>query len=69
MDDEVQNLKSMAAKLRAEAAAFESDKAQEIADATERAFRKFDINDGVFKFRVARDSSPKTNGGRVRYER
>jgi len=45
MGDEVQKLKSMAAKLRAEAAALEADKAQEIADATERAFRKFDIND------------------------
>lgn len=44
IDDEVERLKSMAAKLRAEAASLEAEKAEEIADATERAFRKFDVN-------------------------
>jgi len=42
---EVDRLRSMAAKLRAEAASLEANKAQEVADATERAFRKFDIDD------------------------
>merc|ERR1712113_6412 len=34
----------MAAKLRAEAAALEAEKAKELADAAEKAFRKFDTN-------------------------
>ena len=34
----------MAAKLRAEAAALEADKANQLALAAEKAFRKFDIN-------------------------
>ena len=34
----------MAAKLRAEAAALEADKANQLAVAAENAFRKFDIN-------------------------
>jgi hypothetical protein len=47
-DNEIEKLKTMAAKLRAEAATMEADKAQEMADAAERAFRKFDTNqDGV----------------------
>ena len=37
-------LKQMAAKLRAEAAALEAEKAKQLADAAEKAFRKFDIN-------------------------
>ena len=41
----------MAAKLRAEAAALEADKAQQLADAAEKAFRKFDTNqDGEISF-------------------
>ena len=43
-DDEIQRLKSMAAKLRAEAANLEADKAQQLADAAEKVFRRFDTN-------------------------
>jgi hypothetical protein len=47
-DNEIEKLRTMAAKLRAEAAGMEAVKAQELADAAERAFRKFDTNqDGV----------------------
>lgn len=47
-DDEIQRLKSMAAKLRAEAALLEAEKVEEMATAAERAFSKFDTNaDGV----------------------
>jgi hypothetical protein len=47
-DNEIEKLRTMAAKLRAEAASMEAVKAQELADAAERAFRKFDTNqDGV----------------------
>eukprot|EP00978_Attheya_sp_CCMP212_P030163 scaffold109946_cov37-Attheya_sp.AAC.1 len=46
--NEIARLKSMAAKLRAEASALEAEKAQSMADAAEKAFRKFDTNqDGV----------------------
>ena len=41
-DDEIERLRSMAAKLRAEAAALEADQAQEMATAAEQAFQKFD---------------------------
>jgi len=43
-DDEIERLKSMAAKLRAEAMSLEAERAKELADAAERAFRKFDTN-------------------------
>lgn len=43
-DDEIERLKSMAAKLRADAARLEAEKAQQLADAAEKAFRKFDTN-------------------------
>jgi len=43
-DDEIQRLKSMAAKLRADAAILEAEKAQQLADAAEKVFRKFDTN-------------------------
>jgi hypothetical protein len=43
-DSEIDRLKIMAAKLRAEAAALEAGRAQELADAAERAFRKFDTD-------------------------
>jgi Ca2+-binding EF-hand superfamily protein len=47
-DSEIEKLRTMAAKLRAEAASMEAVKAQELADAAERAFRKFDTNqDGI----------------------
>jgi len=44
VDDEIERLRSMAAKLRAEATTLEAQKAQELADAAEKAFRKFDVN-------------------------
>lgn len=43
-DNEIERLKQMAAKLRAEAASLEAEKAQQLADAAEKAFQKFDIN-------------------------
>jgi hypothetical protein len=47
-DDEIERLKSMAQKLRAEAAALEAERAQELANAATVAFEKFDKNnDGV----------------------
>lgn len=47
-DDEIARLKSMAAKLRAEAAALEAEKAKELALVAEKAFLKFDTDqDGV----------------------
>jgi hypothetical protein len=42
--DEVERLQSMAQKLRAEAAALEGDRAQELSAIAESAFRKFDTN-------------------------
>jgi Ca2+-binding EF-hand superfamily protein len=42
--DEVERLKSMAQKLREEAAALEDDRAQEMSAIAESAFRKFDTN-------------------------
>lgn len=50
-DDEIERLKSMAQKLRAEAAALEAERAQELAVAAEHAFQKFDTNrDGEITF-------------------
>jgi len=43
-DDEIDRLRSMAAKLRAEAASLEAEKAQGRADAAEKAFRQFDTD-------------------------
>ena len=43
-DSEIERLKKMAAKLRAEAASLEADKAKQLAEAAEKAFRRFDIN-------------------------
>mmetsp|Transcript_23257 Transcript_23257/g.56111 ORF Transcript_23257/g.56111 Transcript_23257/m.56111 type:complete len:413 (+) Transcript_23257:193-1431(+) len=43
-DNEIERLKKMAAKLRAEAASLEADKAKQLADAAERAFNRFDAN-------------------------
>lgn len=43
-DDEIVRLRSMAAKLRADAAALEAEKAQQMADVAEKAFRQFDTN-------------------------
>lgn len=50
-DDEIERLRSMAAKLRAEASALEAEQAQQLADAAEKAFRQFDTNqDGEISF-------------------
>ena len=50
-DDEIVRLRSMAQKLRAEAAALEADRQGEMAQAAENAFRKFDTNkDGEVSF-------------------
>ena len=47
-DVDVDKLRAMAQKYRADAAALEAERAREVADATERAFAKFDQdNDGV----------------------
>ena len=43
-DDEIQRLKNMAAKLRAEAAALEAEQADMVANAARKAFEKFDTN-------------------------
>jgi len=43
-DSEIERLKAMAAKLRSEAALLEADKAKQMADAAEKAFREFDTN-------------------------
>lgn len=43
-DNEIERLKTMAAKLRAEASELEAEKAQALADAAEKAFRQFDTN-------------------------
>jgi hypothetical protein len=44
VNEDIQRLKSMAAKLRAEAAELEAKKAQERADLADKAFKKFDQN-------------------------
>ena len=50
-ETEVERLRSMAAKLRAEASGLEAEKAQQAANAAERDFRKFDTNqDGTVTF-------------------
>ena len=43
-DEEIDRLKAMAARLRAEASSLEADRAQELADAAERVFSKFDAD-------------------------
>jgi len=64
-DDEIERLRSMAAKLRAEAASLEAEKAQQMADAAEKAFRKFDTNkDGeisVAELKAGLESALKTD--------
>ena len=55
-DDEIERLKSMAAKLRAEASSLEAERAAELADAAERAFAKFDTNkDGEISLAELKD--------------
>ena len=43
-DNEIERLKRQAAKLRAEAASLEADKAKQLALAAEKAFNRFDVN-------------------------
>eukprot|EP00571_Detonula_confervacea_P010551 CAMPEP_0172304214 /NCGR_PEP_ID=MMETSP1058-20130122/5645_1 /TAXON_ID=83371 /ORGANISM="Detonula confervacea, Strain CCMP 353" /LENGTH=392 /DNA_ID=CAMNT_0013015349 /DNA_START=110 /DNA_END=1288 /DNA_ORIENTATION=- len=43
-DNEIERLRKMAAKLRAEVASLEADKANQLAEAADKAFRKFDVN-------------------------
>jgi hypothetical protein len=43
-DNEIERLKRQAAKLRAEAASLEADKAKQLAVAAEKAFNRFDAN-------------------------
>ena len=51
VDDEIARLKAMAQKLRAEAAAMEAERAEELAQAAENAFRRFDKDgDGEITF-------------------
>uniref|UniRef100_A0A7S3DN04 EF-hand domain-containing protein n=1 Tax=Entomoneis paludosa TaxID=265537 RepID=A0A7S3DN04_9STRA len=59
-DDEIERLKSMAAKLRAEAAALESDQQKAVALAAEKAFSKFDTNkDGEISLKELKDGLEK----------
>ena len=44
VDNEVERLRSMAAKLRVEAASLQAEQSQQVADAIERAFQIFDTN-------------------------
>uniref|UniRef100_A0A7R9ZHH2 EF-hand domain-containing protein n=2 Tax=Pseudictyota dubia TaxID=2749911 RepID=A0A7R9ZHH2_9STRA len=60
-DDEIERLKVMAAKLRAEAAELEAEKAQAMADAAEKAFQKFDTNqDGEISLAELKEGLEKT---------
>lgn len=59
-DDEIERLKSMAAKLRAEASSLEAERATELAEAAERAFAKFDTNkDGEISLAELKDGKLK----------
>ena len=69
-ETEVERLRSMAAKLRAEASGLEAEKAQEVADATERAFRKFDTNqDGIVTFEELKSGLEKVLKTELKEER
>ena len=60
-DDEIDRLKSMAQKLRAEAAALEAERAEELAAATELVFRKFDTNqDGEISLQELKEGLEKS---------
>jgi hypothetical protein len=59
-DEEIERLRKMAAKLRAEAAALEAQKSQQLAEAAERAFQKFDTNkDGKISFEELKEGLEK----------
>jgi len=64
-DSEIDRLRAMAAKLRAEASILEANKAQQLADAAETAFRQFDTNkDGeisVTELKAGLEKALKTN--------
>mmetsp|Transcript_18279 Transcript_18279/g.25756 ORF Transcript_18279/g.25756 Transcript_18279/m.25756 type:complete len:382 (-) Transcript_18279:95-1240(-) len=60
-DDEIERLKTMAARLRAEASALEAEKADELARVAEQAFRKFDTNqDGEISLAELKQGLEKT---------
>lgn len=60
-DNEIDRLKSMAQKLRAEAAALEAERAKELAAATEMVFRKFDTNqDGEISLQELKEGLEKS---------
>ena len=60
-DDEIERLQSMAQKLRAEAAALEAQRADELAMAAQKAFEKFDTNDdGEITFEELKKGLEKT---------
>ena len=60
-DSEIERLRSMAAKYRAEAAQLEAEKQQQMADAIEKIFQKFDTNkDGEISFEELKDGLEKS---------
>jgi hypothetical protein len=71
-DDEIERLKLMAQKLRAEAALLEAERAEEMARAAEAAFKKFDLNDDgeisveELKLGLEKEFKTKLPEGRVR---
>jgi len=59
--EEVERLKAMAAKLRAEAATLEAEQAAQMAEATQKAFDKFDKdNDGVITLEELKEGLEKS---------
>lgn len=60
-ESEIERLKQMAAKLRAEAAALEAAQSKAVADAAERAFKKFDTNqDGEVSLKELKEGLEKS---------
>jgi len=60
-DDEIERLRSMAAKLRADASALEAEKQQKLAEVAEKAFREFDLNsDGAISVQELKAGLEKT---------
>lgn len=60
-ESEIERLRQMAAKLRAEAASLEAEQSQAMADAAERAFKKFDTNqDGEVSLKELKEGLEKS---------